>query len=178
MADKKEEIKKAIEKTEEITKEGAKKASEIAKEGAKIASEGYSKAKNVVEEAIRKDDGKTVRELKEFSKQNTFELIFSLIFVLAFIFSFFYLPQWWNLFAAVVGAIVGVVFDDQVKYKTRDLTCFFFKQEKNIRWVLAGVCGVLAIFLPPLVFLVLGLHGGKSMHYQAKIVANDMQFKD
>jgi hypothetical protein len=49
---------------------------------------------------------------------------------------------------------------------------FVFKQEKMTQLVL-GICWLMvSIFMPPLVFLMVGLYGGKSLYHLAAEMSN------
>ncbi len=114
--------------------------------------------------ADNKKEGVTVKEIEEFTKKHRFEVFFCLEFIFACFFSFvFFGPAWAVIFAAV-GGIIGVVFHAKVDKICEKALNYIFKQEEMTQLVLGIVGIIIAIFLPPLIFLKLGLHGGKDLH--------------
>lgn len=111
----------------------------------------------------KKKEGVSVKEIESFAKKHRFEVIFCLIFVLACFFSFVMWGPWWTIIAATAGAILGVFFPSKVAGVSTKILQFVFKQEQTTQLVLAIVCLILAIFIPPLIFIILGLHGGKDL---------------
>lgn len=74
---------------------------------------------------------------------------------------------WWTIIAATVGAVIGVLQPAKVGGLMTKTLQFIFKQEQTTQLVLGVVGLILAIFIPPLIFLLMGLHGGKDMHRMA-----------
>ncbi len=112
----------------------------------------------------QKKEGVSVKEIEEFTKKHRFEVFFCLEFIFACFFSFvFFGPAWAVIFAAI-GGILGVVFHTKVEVMCRKVLNYIFSQEEMTQLVLGIVGIILAIFLPPLIFLKLGLHGGKDLH--------------
>ena len=112
--------------------------------------------------------GVSVKEIEEFTKKHRYEVFFCALFVLACIFGLVgHFGRGWSIFFSMGGAIAGVVFPSKVESFVTMIFRFIFKQEKTIQLVLGAVVLLLAIFLPFLVFLVLGLVGGRVMHIMA-----------
>ncbi len=109
-------------------------------------------------------EGVSVKEIESFAKKHRFEVFFCLAFVLACFFSFVMWGPWWTIIAATVGAVIGVLMPAKVGGTSQKLLQFIFKQEQTTQLVLAVVGLIFAIFIPPLIFLLIGLHGGKDLH--------------
>lgn len=108
-------------------------------------------------------EGMSIREIESFAKNHRFEVFFCIAFILACFFSFVMFGTGWAIIAAAIGAIIGVLMPLKILSFGKTVCHFFFKQEKTTQMVLAIVCLILAIFLPFLFFLLLGLHGGKDL---------------
>lgn len=112
--------------------------------------------------------GVSVKEIEEFTKKHRYEVFFCALFILALIFGLVgHFGRGWSIFFSMGGAIAGVVFPNKVESFVTMIFRFIFKQEKTIQLVLGAVVLLLAIFLPFLIFLVLGLVGGRVMHIMA-----------
>jgi hypothetical protein len=112
-------------------------------------------------------DGVSVKEIEAFTKKHRFEVFFCLAFVLACFFTFVMWGPGWSVVAAAIGAIIGILLPGRVAHLSKNIFQFIFKHEELTQMVLGIVFLILAIFLPPLFFLLLGLHGGKDMHHHA-----------
>lgn len=117
-------------------------------------------------------EGVSVKEIEAFAKKYRFEVFFCLAFVLACFFTFVLWGPGWSVIAATIGVIIGVLFAEKMTRFSKTVFSFVFKQESTIQLVLGIVGLILAIFLPPLFFLLLGLHGGKEMHQRALEIYN------
>ncbi len=114
--------------------------------------------------------GVSVKEIEEFAKKHRFEVFFCLAFIFACFFSFVFFGPGWGIFLASIGGILGVIMPARIEVFTAKISHFIFKQEKTTQIVLGVVALVLSILVPPLIFFLLGLHGGKSMHHQVMTV--------
>lgn len=123
-------------------------------------------------------EGVSVKEIEEFTKKHRFEVFFCLAFVLACLFTFVMWGAGWSVVAATIGAVVGILLEAKVSYASKTIFKFVFKQEPTTQLVLGIVFLVLAIFLPPLYFLLLGLHGGKDIHHFAIEFYNHKDTRD
>lgn len=109
-------------------------------------------------------EGVSVKEIENFAKKHRVEVVFCLALVLACFFSFFMFGTGWSLFFASVGGILGMVFPQKVESIFRSIKNFVQKQESTTQLILAIVYLLLAIFIPPLVFLKLGSHAGINVY--------------
>ncbi len=120
-------------------------------------------------------EGISVKEMEAFAKKHRFEVFFCLAFILACFFTFVMWGPGWSIVTGTVGAIVGVLFGGKVTHFSKMVFTFIFKQEQTTQLVLGIVALILAIFIPPLYFLLLGLHGGKDMHHWAMEIYSSHQ---
>ena len=108
-------------------------------------------------------EGVSVKEIEAFVKNHRLEVFFCLAFILACFFTFVLWGPGWSIVAAAAGAIIGILLSGKVANLSKTIFSFVFKQEMTIQLVLGIVGLILAIFIPPLYFLLLGLHGGKEI---------------
>ena len=113
-------------------------------------------------------EGVSVKEIETFARQHRFEFFFCLAFALAFLFALIMYSCAWSIGASALGGILGVLFSRKVAYFSKAVLNFLFRQERPTQFVLVIVVLILAIFLPPLIFLLLGLHGGKDLYHLAR----------
>jgi hypothetical protein len=112
--------------------------------------------------------GVSVKEIEEFTKKHRYEVFFCALFVLACIFSFVgHFGSGWSIFFAMGGAVVGTIFPSKSDSFLKTVFKFIFKQEKTLQIVLGAVSLLLAIFMPFIVFLIVGLIAGRMMNMMA-----------
>jgi uncharacterized protein YacL len=117
-------------------------------------------------------EGVSVKEIEAFAKKHRFEVFFCLAFILACFFTFILWGPVWSIIAAAVGAIIGILLSEKIQNFSKMIFSFIFKQERTVQLVLGIVGLIVAIFIPPLYFLLLGLHGGKDMQRLATEIYN------
>jgi hypothetical protein len=111
--------------------------------------------------------GFTVSELEQKAKKYGLEIVLSAMFLLSAIFAL----TWggtilvWSVFLCMILAVVGVIIPKQIKIVTHSFV-EFIKKEKMITLVIAVVGIVLSIFLPFIIFAIVGAMGGKSVARQ------------
>lgn len=120
-------------------------------------------------------EGISVREIEHFTKKHRYEVFFCLAFILACFFTFVLWGPAWSIIAATIGAVLGILLTNKITNLSKSMFQFIFKHELTTQLVLGIVFLILAIFLPPLYFLLLGLHGGKDMHYWAMEMDNQQK---
>lgn len=108
-------------------------------------------------------EGVSVKELEGFAKKHRMEVFFCLFFFLAGIFGLFLWNPAWSVLLGAIGAIIGALIPVKIKGISHSLWQFVFRQDRTTQIIIAVIAFVLAIFVSPLVFLLIGLHGGKSM---------------
>lgn len=108
-------------------------------------------------------EGISIKEIENFTKNHRFEVFFCVTFVLACFFSFIMWGTGLAILATTVGAVVSVLLPEKVGSLSKRVWQFGLKQESTTQIVLAVVTFILAIVLPPLIFLMIGLHSGKDL---------------
>lgn len=112
-------------------------------------------------------EGVSLKEIEQFAKKHRFEVFFALLFILACFFSFIMWGTGLAVSLAALGAILGVLFPGKVEFFSKKGMEFVFKQEDTTQIILGVVALIIAIFLPPLIFLKLGVHGGKDIYHRS-----------
>lgn len=114
-----------------------------------------------------KKEGVTVQQIENFGKKHRIEIFFCIALILASCFSFpFYGPAW-SIYAAGLGGAVAVWIPKHVGRIVLATMHFCLKQQRVTRIVIAVIGIVFSIFLPPVVFLCLGVVAGRSLHRHA-----------
>jgi len=119
--------------------------------------------------ADEKKDGMSVKELEDFAKKHRLEVFFCLLFLLSCVFGVwgFVFKCGWNILGLTVGAILSILMPAKIDGMLKKMMSFAFKQDTTIQLVFGIVSLVLAIFLPIVIFLLVGMYGGKSLYMQA-----------
>lgn len=108
-----------------------------------------------------KKDGVSIQQIENFGKHNRIEIFFCIAFILASFFSFLFYGPGWSVYAAGIGSVVAVWLPKPIGRFMHAVFKFCVEQQKTTRLVIAIVGIVLSIFLPPLVFLSIGLMAGR-----------------
>ena len=114
-----------------------------------------------------KKEGVTVQQIENFGKNHRIEIFFCIVFILSSFFSFLFYGPGWSIYAAGLGGVVAVWIPKLIGRASHGVFHFCASQQKVTRIVIAVVGFVLSIFLPPLIFLCIGLMAGKSLHRHA-----------
>jgi len=112
-------------------------------------------------------EGMSIQELENFGKRYRFEIFFILYFLLATLLTFLFFGATWSIFLAGIGGILGVWLPSKVEKAAKASFQFIYKQEKITRLILAVAGAIVAFFLPPVVFFVMGLMGGAGINRAA-----------
>lgn len=121
-------------------------------------------------------EGISIKEIETYTKKHRFEVFFGLIFILASLFTFAMWGAGWSIICAAVGAVIGIFLPGKVEHFSKLTFQFIFRHERGTQLVLAIVALILTIFISPLYFLILGLHGGKSLrHFSMTTDPNNSQ---
>lgn len=115
-----------------------------------------------------KKEGVSVKEIEGYVKSNRYEVFFVALFVLATLFTLVFWGAKISIFLAGIGAIVGTLLSAQVDQFSHKMGAAVFSKEATTQLLIGLVCLIVAIFLAPVIFLVLGLHAGKGMVKMAK----------
>jgi hypothetical protein len=125
-------------------------------------------SKNKLSDKLK--EGVSVQELEDFARKYSTEVFTVLALVIGAIssmFNFFTGPSWTILFITV-GAICGILCPNPVERGLRQLYEFTYKQEKTTQFILGAVKIVIAIFIPFVLFGIIGLLAGTSYHYYTR----------
>lgn len=110
-------------------------------------------------------EGVSVREIEEFAKKHRFEVFFALLFGFACIFSLIgYFSAGWSVLLMTGGGILSVLMPQKMEELLKTAFSFVFKQDKTVQIVMAVVSLIFAVFIPFLVFFLLGVAGGRKLH--------------
>jgi hypothetical protein len=112
-------------------------------------------------------EGMSVQEIENFGKKYRLELFFCVIFVLATFFGTVVYDAGWSILLAGIGGVVGIWIPEKIGSLTVSTYDFVKKQKPAVRWVIAAVCFLIAIFIPMLVFLDVGLACSYTFYYSA-----------
>lgn len=112
----------------------------------------------------QKKDGVTVKEIENFSKKYRFQIFFCIAFILASFFSFVFFGPAWCIYLTGLGAVVSIWIPKHIGRAAHATFRFCLKQEKVTRIVIGCAGVVISVFLPPLIFLCIGLMAGRSFH--------------
>ncbi len=120
-----------------------------------------------------KKEGVSVKEIEEFAKKHRFEVFFCLMFLFACIFGLvgMFRPGW-SIFLGMVGGALGVILPIKMDQLLKSIFHFVFKQDKTILIVLGVVALLIACVFPFIVFLIVGVAGGRAMHHLASTSGN------
>lgn len=116
----------------------------------------------------KKKEGVTVKEIEGYAKRHRFEIFFCILFVLASLFTLVFWGPTLSIFLAGIGAILSVFLPGKVDHFARMMATKVLQKEATTQLIVGIVALIVAIFLAPLVFLWLGLHGGNSVIRLAK----------
>lgn len=118
-------------------------------------------------ETKKEKEGVSVKEIEAFTKKHRFEVFFCLAIVFACFFSFVFFGAGWAIFFASIGGVIGLLLPAKTEAMGRKIFGFVLKQEQMTQLILGVVLLIIAIFLSPLIFLMLGLHGGRGIYNMA-----------
>jgi hypothetical protein len=118
----------------------------------------------------RLKEGVSVKEIEEFARKHTVEVFSILALVIATISSYwaFFTGPKFALFFAAMGCIASILFPTPIERGLKQLYDFTLKQEKTTQIILGAVKLVVAIFIPFLLFGLIGLLAGGSYHYYVR----------
>lgn len=121
--------------------------------------------KNKFSEKLK--EGVSVKEIEEFARHHTIEVFSVLAIIIATITScwdYFTGPKL-SIFFLALGTVVTILFPVPIERMLKQLYGFALKQEKSTQLMLGAVKIVVALFVPFILFGVVGLLAGSSYHY-------------
>ena len=113
-------------------------------------------------------EGMSVKEIEGYAKKHRHEVFFCLLFVLASLFTLIFWGPTISVFLAGIGGIISVLMPNKIEAFVRKMASGVFSKEGTTQLIIGIVALIVAIFLAPIIFLIMGLHAGKSMITIAK----------
>ena len=110
----------------------------------------------------------SVKEIEDFAKKHRYEVFFCLLLVFACIFGVIgHFKAGWSIILAGVGGILGFIFPAKIEDFLKKAFGFALKQDLSIQIVIGIASLIIAIFLPFVIFFVVGCFGGHGMYRTA-----------
>ncbi|PIS01846.1 MAG: hypothetical protein COT84_00020 [Chlamydiae bacterium CG10_big_fil_rev_8_21_14_0_10_35_9] len=111
-------------------------------------------------------EGMSFKELEDFGKKYTNEIFAALAVLIATISSLFdfFIGAGLSILFAGIGAIVAVIFPEQIDKALGKFYGMIKKQEKATQIIIGIVKVVVALFVPFVLFALMGLIAGSSRH--------------
>ena len=115
-------------------------------------------------------DGVSVNEIESFARKYTSEVFLVLAIIIGCISSIFdfFTGAGWSIAFLGIGAIVSVLFPNQIEKFLRKMFHIISKNEKSTQIIVGIVRIVIAIFVPFILFGLIGLGAGTSFHIHTK----------
>jgi uncharacterized membrane protein len=123
-------------------------------------------------------EGVSVQEMEDFARRYTIEVFSVLAIIIGAVssmYDFFTGPKMTIVFAAV-GFILAIFSPVPVERALKQFYSFTYKQEKMTQLILGCVKIVIGLFIPFVLFGIVGLLAGTSYHYytrQAQVVSEN-----
>lgn len=116
----------------------------------------------------KKKEGVSVKEIESYARHHRFEIFFCILFILASLFTLIFWGPVLSILLTGVGAVISVLFLTHIEKLSHAAGEKIFKQAPSTLMIVGIIALIVAIFLPPIVFLLIGLHAGKSLIRMAK----------
>ena len=129
-------------------------------------------AKDKKDKGFNIKEGVSVKEIEGFVRQHIMEsfwFVAVVIGTISSIFDFFTGPSWSLIFAGV-GILVSIIFPENIGKLHAKLMGFLHKQEKTAQIVIGIVIIVISVFVPFILFAVMGLLAGMGLHLHKELV--------
>lgn len=110
-----------------------------------------------------KKEGVTVKEIESYAKNYKYEIFLCVLFLFATLFSLAFWGASLSIFFAGIGAIVGTLLAEKIQVFNDKMSDKINSKEAAFQMILGLLGLIVAIFLAPVIFLMLGVHGGKNM---------------
>lgn len=114
-------------------------------------------------------NGFTVGELQNKMQKYGFEISMCSIFIITALFTVIWGGMWviWSIILCMAGGVVGVLFPMQVRDISAKVLDFIYKE--RFTCIVVAILGiVIGIFLPSIIFALVGLAAGKSFAINSK----------
>ncbi|MBS0615184.1 MAG: hypothetical protein JSR58_01360 [Verrucomicrobia bacterium] len=112
-------------------------------------------------------EGMSVKELEEYAKKHRYEVFFCLLLVVSGIATLFKMWPRWSIIFVAAGAILSILMPGKIDMLMKKAFSFVFERDKTIQIVFGLFALIIGIFLPPLIFLLVGMFGGRAMNQMA-----------
>ncbi len=122
---------------------------------------------NKKKSANKYQSGLSIHEIEQFTRQHVTEVFTILALAtgaIASAFDFFTGPKM-TITIAAIGAIWGIVSPKNIELLLKQVAQFTYRQDNNTQMVLGVVKLVIAIFIPFVLFGLVGMMAGASYHY-------------
>jgi hypothetical protein len=115
-------------------------------------------------------DGVSVQDVEDFARKYTTELFFVVAVLIGGISSMydFFTGPYLTLFVAALGVMTGVFFPNPTENFLKKFYNFTFMQEKATQMIFGAVYIILGLFLPFVIFALVGILAGTSYHYYTR----------
>lgn len=111
----------------------------------------------------KKKEGVSVRELEGYAKKHRFEIFFCILFVFASLFTLVFWGPTLSIFLAGIGSIISIFFPRTIDQYAQKFAFKIFSKEATTQLIIGIIALIIAIFLAPIIFLVIGLYAGKGL---------------
>lgn len=116
-------------------------------------------------------EGVSMHEIETLARKYTIEAFVILAIIIATISSTweFFIGAGWSLFFAGLGAIIGIALPEGITKMEKLYFNFIYKQEKPAQIAIGIVQIVIALFIPLIIFIQIGLLSGMSFHHFSRL---------
>lgn len=121
-----------------------------------------------MENEEKKKEGVSIKELENYAKNHHFEIFFCILFILASLFTLVFWGSTLSIFLSGLGGIVSVFMPAKIDSFSKKMAHKVFSKDATTLLIIGIAALVAAIFLAPIIFLLIGLHAGKSMLHLAR----------
>jgi hypothetical protein len=125
-------------------------------------------SKNKFSEKLK--EGVSVKEIEAFARNHTMEVFSVLAIIIATITSCwdYFTGPGLSIFFTALGTIAAIIFPVPIDRWLKHIYIFVLDQEKTTQLIIGAVKIVVAIFIPFILFGMLGLLAGSSFHYYVR----------
>lgn len=112
----------------------------------------------------KKREGLTVREISELGNKYRIEVFVCLLLLLTCIFNFIFIGGSLSILTATIGGIIGTLLSPKLEPHLKAMVKYPLQQSTTVQLIIAGAVLLVGIFLPLVIFLVLGLYAGVTIY--------------
>ena len=133
-----------------------------------LRKKAFSFEGEVIMDEEKKKEGMSVKEIEGYAKKNRFELFFCLLIVVASLFTFVFWGPVLSVFCLGAGGVVSTLMHSKVEPFAKKMAGTLLNKQGTTQMILGIVALIVAIFVAPVVFFLIGVHAGKSMVHLAR----------